>query len=293
MGVARSCYTAPARFYVDGPVGKIRYFFAPPGAAVYTAPQVFHPLSQILQFKPTDGVGELCPSKRPWSNGATPMLAGGDAVHGTADDFAGLTVFSQPITLDQVPACRLPPAIGFSAKSTFLPANPAIAILAERDAIPPNPTMAFGADLSGTLLGDHKPNMAFMGSYAHVGSGSGSGSGSCGSGAHPGGSCLDAMNMDNGVDYTFNVCLDDPPGWLKFWLPDGWTADIAYKTNSGGDRAIGWYHGSCTELILIESTFEPLITFPYVHPGSDTWIIGWVTGGATGAGNYTVRITAS
>lgn len=118
--------------------------------------------------------------------------------------------------------------------------------------------------------------------------GSGSGSGSTGG---PGGACEDAQNMDNGVEYTQNA-FGHADQWFKFWLPAGWTADIAYRTNSGADRSISWYHGSCDDLHLIRGTFVPLITFPYGPAIVSEWIIAYVNN-FNGDANFTVRITAS
>lgn len=128
------------------------------------------------------------------------------------------------------------------------------------------------------------------------GSGSGSGSGSSGSGSDgggPGGECSSAMMMENGVDYTFDVPFDGPYQWFKFFLPAGWTADIAYKTNSGVDRNVVWYWGMCTDLTFIRFTHQALITFPNGPHDLDNYIIGEVVNPGLGAGNYTVRITAS
>lgn len=113
FGVSRHQYEAPARFKVGGPVQRIRYFFAPEGAQVYLEPNVFFPLEQTLQYTPTEGVGELCTEKRNHDKRKKPAGVEGDMVHGTADDFLGLTPYNGPVPIADVPNCRVPKMIRF------------------------------------------------------------------------------------------------------------------------------------------------------------------------------------
>lgn len=110
FGVLRSCYYAPARFQVNGPASTIRWYFAPEGAAIYTAPNIFFPLSQTLQYKPTDGVGELYGGGYPYFNGVPFPSWAGDVAHGTEADFLGETVYAGPTPEGEVPLCAFDPA---------------------------------------------------------------------------------------------------------------------------------------------------------------------------------------
>lgn len=89
-GVARSCYTAPCRWYANGPVGAIRYYFAKPGALFLPLKTCFHPYSQILQYSNTSLQGEITGrGLRKWDRGENVNDLAGTHYEGTPADFLG------------------------------------------------------------------------------------------------------------------------------------------------------------------------------------------------------------
>lgn len=111
MGVARSAYSTLCRWYVGGPVGRIRYYFVPPTNRVYYGTNVFWPSTELLSdFSNVDGPGEIKAAPRAWERGSNlrPDLVG-DHVAGTADDFAGLTPV--PVIQPSAPACTETPGL--------------------------------------------------------------------------------------------------------------------------------------------------------------------------------------
>lgn len=175
MGVLRSCYTAPARFKVGGPVSSIRYYFAKPDAAVYLKPHVFFPLSQTRQFHPVDGVGELWTGAYPWSGGRLPTGPKGDAVDGTDEDFLGITPWTGPADWRHVPDCRIPiiltlrvrrplpmhtVALAFSAEGDWQHRRANLDFLARSSYPPYRPAIAFSGD--GPLSLVHPPLLQML-----------------------------------------------------------------------------------------------------------------------------------
>jgi hypothetical protein len=86
---------------------------APPGASIYTKPNIFFPLCFTTQFRPMSGVGELATAPRVRIAWGPPAGVDGQHPHGSEEDFMGLTVYTGPVSWDQVPHCRVPPAIEF------------------------------------------------------------------------------------------------------------------------------------------------------------------------------------
>lgn len=121
FGYARSCYSLPCRFYVNGTVQRIQWYFAPEGAKVYTEPTIFNPGSQELQYRHTSGVGELWTEKSRYSKGATIDGVDGQMAHGTRNDFLGLSMDPGPISLAEAISCREPPKILFAAMGEYTP----------------------------------------------------------------------------------------------------------------------------------------------------------------------------
>jgi len=58
-GVSKHGYETAARYYIDGPIGRIRYFFADPSAKWYMGPQLFWVWEQQKQIVNTTEPGEL------------------------------------------------------------------------------------------------------------------------------------------------------------------------------------------------------------------------------------------
>jgi hypothetical protein len=105
-------------------VQRIRYYYAPEGAAVYLEPNVFFPIEQTLQFLPTDGVGELTTEARVNYSGASPAGVDGEDAHGTLEDFQGLTPYTGPVPIESVPDCRVPKLIRFLIEARYLSFGP-------------------------------------------------------------------------------------------------------------------------------------------------------------------------
>ncbi len=116
FGVTRSVYNSAARFKVGGPVDVIRWYFAPEGAEIYPHSNIFFPLNQTLQYRPTTGVGELALGSRLWRRGDPPPTVEGLEAHGTQADFLGQTLYEGPVPISEVPGCRLPLCIELGAE---------------------------------------------------------------------------------------------------------------------------------------------------------------------------------
>lgn len=90
VGVARSCYTAPCRWYEGGPIGKIRFYFANPDAQPLPYSTCFHPYSQLLQLSNYAEPGEITgQGLRRWDNGTNTNNLPGTHCEGSAADFLG------------------------------------------------------------------------------------------------------------------------------------------------------------------------------------------------------------
>ena len=89
VGCLRSCYTAPCRWYPGGPIGRIRFYFARPGAQVFPLRNIFHPYSQVKQLV-NSGVGEITgPGLRVYDKGRNRSNLDGTHYEGTPADFLG------------------------------------------------------------------------------------------------------------------------------------------------------------------------------------------------------------
>ena len=89
-GVVRSAYTAPCRWYPDGPVGGIRFYFAKGNALWLPMKTVFWPYSQVREIINVSKPGEITgKGLRKWDRGDN--WNGLDGVHyeGSEADFAG------------------------------------------------------------------------------------------------------------------------------------------------------------------------------------------------------------
>jgi hypothetical protein len=90
VGHLRSCYQAPCRWYQNGPVGRIRYYFADPEALFLPYPTVFWPYSQVLQLENAYDPGEITGYRyRAYDKGQNFNLLQGNHAEGSAEDFAG------------------------------------------------------------------------------------------------------------------------------------------------------------------------------------------------------------
>jgi hypothetical protein len=91
MGAMRSCYKTTARPYGSGgPVVGIRWYFTPPGAAVYQGEHVFEPwkLDRDRYIDP-EQAGEIPGARQKYDKGAPPLLHKSGRSCGTAADFTG------------------------------------------------------------------------------------------------------------------------------------------------------------------------------------------------------------
>jgi hypothetical protein len=91
VGFVRSAYERSCRWYVDGPVGRISYYFVPPTNKYLKGVMKFFPYSQ---YEPdlynVDDPGEITTSPRFYSKGNNPNpLNLGDSPCGDVSDFAG------------------------------------------------------------------------------------------------------------------------------------------------------------------------------------------------------------
>lgn len=89
VGVVRSCYQRACRWYRNGPVGRIRYYFVPESNPVLWHRTVFWPYSQDLAIENDGPPGEQTPAARRWDRGDREPLHDGTHPTGTAADFAG------------------------------------------------------------------------------------------------------------------------------------------------------------------------------------------------------------
>jgi len=77
MDLLRSAYTTFMRFRDDDPATLVKWFRCSPGAEVFRGPTVFRSANWESDGYTNEGLGEQRPSRRPWSNGATPSGVGG------------------------------------------------------------------------------------------------------------------------------------------------------------------------------------------------------------------------
>lgn len=90
VGVTRSCYSAPCRWYAGGPIGKIRYYFANPGALWLPFKTCFWGYSQFKQLQNATEPGEITgPGLRTYYLGTNVNDLPGLHYEGTAADFRG------------------------------------------------------------------------------------------------------------------------------------------------------------------------------------------------------------
>jgi hypothetical protein len=88
VGMVRSFYKAPCRWYPGGPIGEIRFYEALPTASWFMDHTVFHPYSQVLQLENKAMPGEITGhGLRIWDAGVNTNQTPGDHYEGTLDDF--------------------------------------------------------------------------------------------------------------------------------------------------------------------------------------------------------------
>lgn len=113
MGFLRKgkCYRAPCRWYPDGPIGTIEYYYAKPNAQYYSGEHIFFPLGFFGSDGQGGDVGELTGPgiKREYWSGELAEAGAGFHATGTADDFMGETAYPGPVDGDCV--CGPPPQI--------------------------------------------------------------------------------------------------------------------------------------------------------------------------------------
>jgi hypothetical protein len=104
-----SLYRAPCRWYPDGPIGEIEYYYAEPDAKWYDGTQIFFP-QNFFKGSENTGVGELTDQgPRDFrQQRLTPPCPGQWAV-GTVADFNGETPYPGETTLETLPDCEHPP----------------------------------------------------------------------------------------------------------------------------------------------------------------------------------------
>jgi len=114
--VLRRCYQEPCRFYADEPPVGIRYYWAPPGAAVLTIPTIFYGWARAKENVYHGGPGETAQFKKAFeTDGYSFSSAPGVAITGTPADFLGQGVVTwspyRPTPLPLRPACDTPPPV--------------------------------------------------------------------------------------------------------------------------------------------------------------------------------------
>lgn len=257
FGVSRHQYEAPARFKVGGPVQRIRYYFAPAGATVYLEPNAFFPIEQTLQYTPTDGVGELCTEPRKNDKRKKPAGVDGQMVHGTLEDFQGLTPYTGPVPIADVPDCRVPKLIRFfctgpskrllsstfalHASATKSPPRPRLTMRCTRSPLSkPVASLAMKAAIVGPLF-PAKGALVLSGSVAPADGRWLFGAPAIPTGrllftqpnkAEPASSCAAAAFLTLGIEYTVKTNLT-PTGFIKWPVTSG----VGYRLTFAFDPA--------------------------------------------------------
>lgn len=112
VGVLRSCYSRPCQWYVNGPLGRIRYYFVPETNEILWRRTVFWPYQQYMQIVNTSGRGERTHAGYRWDRGNRNNELTGEHPHGTDQDFAGESPLPwtppTPTPIDQLPLCDFP-----------------------------------------------------------------------------------------------------------------------------------------------------------------------------------------
>lgn len=86
------CYDAPVRWYKNGPLGWIRYYFVPDTNRMLTLPNVFWPYTQKAQIRNEDTAEQVIEGRilRRYYNGRNPYpTLDGSHICGTERDFLG------------------------------------------------------------------------------------------------------------------------------------------------------------------------------------------------------------
>lgn len=122
--MVRSCYSVDCRFYVDGPVSRIRYYFVPPTNAILTSLNRFFPSTEFgNEVDNGANPGEL-KTRRQYDRGTNelPELDGSHPA-GSPTDFAGLSLWPgappPPPDCYNVPGARLGLSVAVAWQSGF------------------------------------------------------------------------------------------------------------------------------------------------------------------------------
>lgn len=109
VGVTRSAYSRACRWYVNGPIGRIRYAFVDECAKILPYPTRFWPFKDVMDLVNVAGTGEVTADPGPWSSGRRRSRADGSHPVGSAADFAGASPVpwepATPTPLESIPCC--------------------------------------------------------------------------------------------------------------------------------------------------------------------------------------------
>lgn len=109
VGVTRSCYSRACRWYVNGPIGRIRFAFVDRCAKILPYPTVFWPYSGDRELVNANEAGEITAEKFPFNTGRRRSQATGLHPIGTAADFAGESLVpwdpATPTPPERIPCC--------------------------------------------------------------------------------------------------------------------------------------------------------------------------------------------
>jgi len=115
MDWVRSCYTAPMRFGPNGPVVRVRWFFAAPNAKDFPGHHVFGSLNYAREKRDYEGLGEFTFKDRVWDRGERPPGMDGQHFCGTPLQFEGALTGNEPglpVGPAGVPFCCIGPGYG-------------------------------------------------------------------------------------------------------------------------------------------------------------------------------------
>ena len=122
VGSLRKTYLADGQFYVNSPIGRIRFYAVAPGAKNFTWRTAFSPMAQVLQqlnFGPGEVTAVKPPEERPkvrsnrkqalhareFKTMTAPPWFDGQHYHGTLAQHAGRGTDPGLITMAQIPTC--------------------------------------------------------------------------------------------------------------------------------------------------------------------------------------------
>lgn len=116
VGVVRAAYSRVCQWYVNGPLGRIRYYFVPETNKVLPYKTVFWPYSQVLDLQNLTQTGERPAAGYRWDRGVPTHWLDGSHPHGTEQDFMGTSAVpwtpAVPTPLFELPQCDFGPELG-------------------------------------------------------------------------------------------------------------------------------------------------------------------------------------